>query len=104
MLRDWWDKLQELGPQFGYFVNAAKTWLVTKSHLLQEAEAGFSGSGIRITSEGRPYLGAAIGSECYVNRFVADKVKGWAEEVIELSRFCREPATCCVLCLYAWFV
>jgi len=77
-----------LGPQFGYFVNAPnKTWLVTKSHLLQEAVAGFSGSGVRITSEGRPYLGAAIGSESYVNRFVADKVKGWVEEVTELSQF-----------------
>ena len=30
------NKLWELGPQFGYFVNAAKTWLVTKDHLLQE--------------------------------------------------------------------
>jgi len=87
VLRDWWDKLWELGPQFRYFVNAAKTWLVTKSHLLQEAVAGFSGSGIRINSEGRPYLGAAIGSECYVNRFGADKFKGWAEEVTELSCF-----------------
>jgi len=67
-----------LGPQFGYFVNAAKTWLVTK---LQEAVAGFSGSGIRITSEGRPYLGAAIGSDGYVSRFVTDKVKGWADEI-----------------------
>ena len=46
--------------------------------------AGFGGSGIRITSEGRPYLRAAIGSDCYVNSFVADKVKGWADEFTEL--------------------
>ena len=49
--------------------------------------AGFSGSGIKITCEGCPYLGAAIGSECYVNSFVADKVKGWTEEVMDLSQF-----------------
>ena len=41
-------------------------------------------AGIKITSEDRPYLGAAIRSECYVNSFVADKINGWAEEVMEL--------------------
>lgn len=31
-LRQWWDRLAKLGPSFGYFANAAKTWLVTKEH------------------------------------------------------------------------
>ena len=54
-LREWWDRLCELGPSFGYFVNAAKTWLVTKDHLLQDSISSFGGSGIRVTSNGRPY-------------------------------------------------
>ena len=29
-LRDWWDRLHQVGPGFGYNVNASKTWLVTK--------------------------------------------------------------------------
>ena len=64
-LREWWDRLCELGPSFGYFINAAKTWLVTKDHLFQDSISSFSGSGIRITSNGRPYFGAAIGSESH---------------------------------------
>ena len=86
-LREWWDRLCELGPSFGYFVNAAKTWLVTKDHLFQYSISSFSGSGIRVTSNGRPYLGAAIGSESYIQSFVADKVKGWSEEITVLARF-----------------
>jgi len=85
-LRKWWDHLYELGPPFGYFVNPVK-WLITKHHVQQDAGTGFADSGIRITSEGRPYLGAAIGSENFVNSFVADKVKGWVEEVTQLARF-----------------
>ena len=26
----WWDNLVTLGPSYGYFVNAVKTWLITK--------------------------------------------------------------------------
>ena len=29
-LRAWWDQVSSLGPSFGYFPNASKTWLVTK--------------------------------------------------------------------------
>ena len=29
-LRDWWDRLNALGPRFGYIPNTSKTWLVTK--------------------------------------------------------------------------
>ena len=42
---------------------------------------------VRISSEGYPYLGAAIGSESYIRTFAADKIKGWCAEVRKLSRF-----------------
>ena len=29
-LHDWWDSLEELGPDFGYFPNSSETWIVTK--------------------------------------------------------------------------
>ena len=102
-MREWWDRLCELGSSFGYFVNAAKTWLVTKDHLFQDSISSFSESGIRVTSNGRPYLEASIGSEGYIQSFVADKVKGWSEEITVLAGFV-ESAPCCLLCFYAWFV
>ncbi len=47
---------------FGYNANASKIWLVIKPGLLPEAEALFSDTNVRITDEGRPHLGAPLGS------------------------------------------
>lgn len=38
-LREWWSQLALQGPKFGYFPNAAKTWLVTKEKHLAAARA-----------------------------------------------------------------
>ena len=29
-IRSWWERLVEIGPQYGYFPNASKTWMVGK--------------------------------------------------------------------------
>ena len=38
-LRVWWDQLNFLGPKFGYYPNAAKTWLVVKNNFSASAAA-----------------------------------------------------------------
>ena len=43
-LREWWNHHCELGPSLGYFINVAKTWLVTKSHVQQDTLLSFRGS------------------------------------------------------------
>ena len=53
-------------PAFGYFPNPSKTWLVTKQNHHDRVINIFAGSGVNVTSEGRPYLGAAIGSREYI--------------------------------------
>ena len=60
-LREWWSALVTLGPKYGYHVNPMKTHLITKQHL-QRAEAVFGDTQIRISSEGGPHLGAALGT------------------------------------------
>ena len=84
-LRDWWDQINTLGPKFGYFTNARKTWLVTKEDYLSAASAAFADTGVKVTSEGRPYLGAALGTEEYVQTFATDKVQQWAGELEQLA-------------------
>ena len=37
VLRGWWDKLEVLGPSFGYYPNPSKTWLITKEENLNLA-------------------------------------------------------------------
>ena len=88
-LREWWDQINTLGPKFGYFTNASKTWLVTKEDYLSAASAAFADTGVKVTSEGRPYLGAALGTEEYMKAFVADKVQQWAGELEQLATIAR---------------
>ena len=33
-LREWWNKLADCGPAFGYFLNPSKTWLVSNQNIL----------------------------------------------------------------------
>ena len=53
-LHDWWDHLNQVGPEFGYHVNASKTWLVTKPSFHSFAVSQFSGSNVNITCDGSP--------------------------------------------------
>ena len=84
-LKEWWDNLVSCGPSYGYHPNASKTWLVTKETHQQEATTLFHGTGVQITTEGRPHLGAAIGTPSYVHQYISDKVQLWATELEKLA-------------------
>ena len=84
-LRAWWDRLVTIGPAFGYYPNASKTWLVTKEAHLSSATASFRGSQVNITTEGRPHLGAALGTLSYTTQFVHNKIEQWSNELKLLS-------------------
>jgi hypothetical protein len=72
-LRVWWDALVQRGPGYGYFDNAQKTILLVKSHKFNEASAVFQDTGIQL-EEGSRDLGAAVGTESFVQHYVATKV------------------------------
>ena len=59
-LHTWWDKLVTVGPSYGYFVNAVKTWLIIKEETHTRALDIFKDTHIRITKEEKPHLGAAL--------------------------------------------
>ena len=63
LLREWWSRVVEHGPKFGYFPKASKSWLVVKEDMLLQAEELFRDTGINITTEGRKYLGGYVGTE-----------------------------------------
>ena len=69
-LRTWWDDLVSYGPQYGYHVNTSKTWLITKEEHHAEAAALFQDTSVNITTDGKPHLGAALGTKSYVDDFV----------------------------------
>ena len=84
-LRGWWDRLQAVGPCFGYRPNSSTTWLVVKADSEQRAEESFQHTGIQITTQGSRILGAALGTKPFVEQFVCDKVSEWVNEVKNLS-------------------
>ena len=49
--------------------------------LYHKAETVFEGTGVQITTEGRPYLGVRLGTEEYAQSFLSNKVKQWNEEL-----------------------
>ena len=82
----WWNKPVQNDPVYGYFLNASKLWLIVNDAKLSEAHTVFQGSGIPITSKGKRYLGAAIGSESFVNSYVSEKLSEWITEIELLSQ------------------
>ena len=74
-LRSWWDKIKDLGPAFGYFPNAAKSHLLVKPHLMSEARDIFQDTSLSIISEGKEYLGGAVGSHQFMEEFVHSRVQ-----------------------------
>ena len=91
-LFNWWCVLAEKGPLYGYFVNPPKTWLVVKDCCFASATALFNNSGIQITTEGRPLLGAPLGNVDYCTSFLQSKSSSLVQEVRTLAKIARtEP-------------
>ena len=84
-LREWWDEISRLGPSYGYYANGSKTWLVVKKEFQSMATTIFGNTQVNITSEGRPHLGAPVGSSEYVSKFVNDKMQQFSKELKLLS-------------------
>ena len=78
-------KISSIGPNFGYFANASKSWLVTKEDQFSKATAAFADTDVKITKDGRPYLGAAIGSQEYITSYAESKAQGWASSLNHLA-------------------
>ena len=69
----WWDQISRLGPPFGYFPNAKRTWLVMKPQL-ELANSLFADTCVQVTADGRSYLSAAVGSISYIRSYVSNEV------------------------------
>ena len=75
-LRRWWDQLVKIGPLYGYFPNGSKTYVLTKPH---QVEAAKRYSKIIILTEGKRYLGGALGTSSFIRHYVERNVECWGE-------------------------
>ena len=77
-LRSWWDKIIESGPSYGYYANPSKTVIIVKKEKLEEAQALFRNSGVKVTTDASRYLGSALGSEASVQIILRTEVRKWS--------------------------
>ena len=83
-------KLETLKQLFGkifigYYVNPTKMWFIVKDHELQKAFRIFTGTGIKITSDGWRHLEGVIGTNENKNKFIDKKIDEWGKEIAILS-------------------
>ena len=76
-------------PTDGYFANPDKSWLVVKEDKYNEAKEIFHNTNLNITTEGKRYLGSALGNDSFLEAFVRNKVAGWVREIETLSEFAK---------------
>ena len=52
-IKRWWDMLSTLGPDFGYFLNAKKCWIIAKRDKKESVKEIFKDTEINMTMEGK---------------------------------------------------
>ena len=86
-IKRWWNTLSAIAPDFGYYPNGKKCWIITKPDREITVKEAFKGTAINVTVQGQRHLGAAIGSREYVEEYVNDKVTSWISEITKLAEF-----------------
>ena len=84
-LMGWWDRIAEKGPAYGCYPNPSKSCLVVKEKSAELAKEVFQETGISVTEEGKRHLGAALGTQCFVESYVQRKVSEWVKAIERLS-------------------
>ena len=59
-LKQWFGETYRLGPFIGFYVNTIKIRVVVKDHELEKSFRIFTGTRIKIVSDGRRHLGQVI--------------------------------------------
>ena len=80
-IRTWWDALSTLGPDFGYFANDRKCWIIAKPAKEESVREALKDTSINVTVQGQKHLGAAIGSKGYLEEHVSQKVTNWIKDI-----------------------
>ena len=98
-LKRWWTNLVTIGPKFGYFPNASKSWLVVNAEHLEEAKKIFANSQINVTKSERNYLGAPLGNLEYCNSFTKGKVTNRIAQIEQIAYIAKSQphASYCAL-------
>ena len=65
-----WDSITIKVSPFGYFANSQNSSLIIKPSRQDEATCIFEGTGVNITTSGKPYLGAPLNTQSYIEKYI----------------------------------
>ena len=82
----WWNELLKIGPLLGYNPQPDKCHVIVKTQedYLRACEL-FKDTAVKITLQGRPYLGSALGTTEYKAAYIESKIKLWIADIEQLS-------------------
>ena len=83
-IRRFFSKLEEIGPNYGYYPEPSKSILVVRQHNLEAAKRAFPDFGFKVTTGSR-YLGGFIGEDAALKEWLAEKTEIWEEAVVDLA-------------------
>lgn len=63
--------------------------LIVKKEKLDEAQASFDGTCVKVTTEANRYLGSPLGSEDSAQDMLRKEIKKWSESIKELSKIAK---------------
>lgn len=86
-LRQWWDKMNKIGPEYGYFPQDKKSYLIISESDKQTAQQIFKGINVTIITGSR-FLGSYIGEG--KEHFINKKIKNWQSTIEKLSLICKD--------------
>ena len=90
-LKEWWERMKEVGPKHGYFPKPSKTYLIVKNpELVNNARRLFDNDGVTITTDGHKHIGAALGSQSFKEEYVKKKVDCWVKDINNLTEIAQE--------------
>ena len=81
--------LQRFGHSFGFYVNPSPWSLILKLQHYDLALEVFEGTGVHVSSKKRPYLGAGLETEVFVDDFVKSRVNEWMSELSVLCKIAQ---------------
>jgi hypothetical protein len=77
-------RLQEIGPNYGYFPELSKSVLIVSQDNLEAAKSAFKDLDFEVTT-GHRYLGGFLGDKDTLTTWIQEKAHNWAEAVKELA-------------------
>ena len=86
-IENWWNEISEEGSLHGYYVNETKSWMILKhGNKLTYDQTMFKETNINFITEGKRYLGAAVGSKNFCDEYASGKFSDLCDELDRLSK------------------